>query len=85
MKRGRGNPPSRSRRRDQPPVERLEVGQKIRDSRNRQEGVVLDVACQYAHPKADPVHSYLVRWEDGQVNAISEAALSGDYGYEIVD
>jgi len=38
--------------------------------------VVLEHACQYSHPKADPVYSYLIRWEDGQVSAISEGALS---------
>jgi len=47
--------------------------------------VVLDFACQYAHPKAEPVYSYLIRWDDGQVNALSEAALGGGQGYELID
>ena len=50
--------------------ERLEAGQKIRDVQTNNVGVVLDFACQYAHPKADPVYSYLVRWGDGQVQAL---------------
>jgi hypothetical protein len=73
---------NRSRSRE---LDRLEVGQRIRDTRWRQEGTVLDVACQYAHPKADPVFSYLVRWEDGQVHAISEGAFWGDHGFELLD
>jgi len=75
---------SRSRKRGQP-IEALEVGQRVRDARNRQEGVVLESACQYAHPKADPVHSYLIRWEDGQINAVSEAAFEGSQGIELID
>ena len=65
--------------------EKLEAGQKIRDVQTSNVGVILDHACQYAHPKADPVYSYLVRWEDGQVNALSESALDGSHGYEIID
>jgi hypothetical protein len=71
--------------RRRPGVPRLEVGQRIRDVRSHLEGVVLDFACQYAHPKADPVHSYMVRWDDGQVTAISEAAIGSDFGVELVD
>lgn len=57
----------------------------MRNIRTDQEGVVLDFACQYAHPKADPVYSYLVRLDDGQVVAISQAALSREGGYEVID
>ncbi len=57
---------------------RLEAGQKVCDVQSRSVGVVLDYACQYAHPKAQPVYSYLIRWQDGQVNAVSEAAFHGD-------
>lgn len=63
----------------------LEVGVRLLDLQGDVEGVIVDHACQYAHPKAPPVFSYLVRWEDGQVNAMSEAALSGDHGVEIVE
>ena len=66
-------------------MEPLQAGQKVLDLRNRQEGVILDFACQYAHPKADPVYSYLIRWEDGQVQALSEAALAGGFGFEVID
>jgi len=65
--------------------DKLEAGQKVRDVRSNSVGVVLDHACQYAHPKADPVYSYLIRWEDGQVQALSESAFDGDNGYEILD
>jgi hypothetical protein len=60
------------------PVERLDVGRKIHDTRENRIGVVLDTARQYSHPKAQPVYNYLVRWEDGQVQAISEHALRDD-------
>jgi len=65
--------------------DRLETGQKIRDVQTDNVGVIVDFACQYAHPKADPVYSYLVRWEDGQVNALTESAFRGSHGYEIID
>jgi hypothetical protein len=45
----------------------------------------LDYACQYAHPKADPVYSYLIKWDDGQVQALSEAAVGGPFGIEPLD
>jgi len=84
LRRFRGGPPSRSSRGSRT-LEPLEAGQRIRDVRNDLEGVVLEYACQYAHPKADPVYSYLIRWDDGQILAVSEGALEGDYGYEAID
>jgi len=66
-------------------MRRLETGQKVRDVQEDSVGVVLEFACQYAHPKAQPVHSYLIRWEDGQVSAVSEAAFFGGAGLELVD
>ena len=66
-------------------IKKLETGQKVRDVNDNNVGVVLDYACQYAHPKAQPVYSYLIRWQDGQVQALSELAFSGSYGYELVD
>ena len=67
------------------PAEKLEIGQKIHDTLGNQDGVVLDIARQYAHPKAPPIYSYLVKWEDGQVLAIAEAAFSTQRRYEILD
>ena len=67
------------------PGEPLETGQKVREVQTNTVGVIVDHACQYAHPKADPVYSYLVRWEDGQVYALTETAFSGSHGYEIID
>jgi len=64
---------------------KLEAGQRVRDMHDRSTGVVLDYACQYAHPKAPPVYSYLIRWQDGQVQAVSEAAFYRDGGLELVD
>ena len=63
----------------------LEPGQKVRDVNDRSEGVVLEFACQYAHPKARPVYNYLIRWHDGQVCAVTEAAFGGDRGLEPID
>lgn len=63
---------------------KLENGQKVRDTRDDTTGVVLDYACQYAYPKAQPVYSYLIRWQDGQVQAVTEAAFSGA-DLELVD
>lgn len=83
MKRTKRSPGYRPRRR--PPIETLDVGQKIRDPRAKRTGVVLDLARQYSHPKAHPVHNYLVRWEDGQVEAISESALGPSPGIEPID
>jgi hypothetical protein len=65
-------------------MQRLEAGQKVRDVVENCVGVVLEYACQYAHPKAQPVHSYLIRWEDGQVSAVSETAFGGS-GLELID
>jgi hypothetical protein len=66
-------------------MKRLEAGQKVRDVQDNSVGVVLEFACQYAHPKAQPVHSYLIRWEDGQVSAVSESAFFTSAGLELVD
>lgn len=66
-------------------MDQLEAGARVRDVRQNLVGVVLDSACQYSHPKADPVYSYLVRWEDGQVQAISEGAFVSSGGFEVLD
>lgn len=83
MKRWRNDPADASHKPMR--LEPLESGRVIRDLRHGLTGVVVDHACQYAHPTADPVYSYLVRWEDGQVRALSEAALASGQGYEVVD
>jgi hypothetical protein len=77
--------PSRGARRPGPAHEPLEPGQRVRNYRTDQEGIIVDFACQYAHPKADPVYSYMVRLEDGQVLAITQAAMGRDGGYEAID
>lgn len=66
-------------------LEPLADGQKFVDPSDRRTGVVMQHACQYSHPKADPVYSYLVRWEDGQVSAVSEAAFTEHHGLQLVD
>lgn len=53
----------------------LEEGTTVRDRRDGRAGTILDSACQYSHPKAAPVYNYLVRWDDGQVQAFNEHAL----------
>jgi hypothetical protein len=63
----------------------LPTGQKVKDAKDAKVGVVLDFACQYAHPKAQPVYSYLIRWQDGQVQAVTEAAFRGENGLKLVD
>ncbi len=63
----------------------LKIGQEIRDLRDDRVGIITDCACQYAHPKAQPVYNYLIRWQDGQIQAITETALEGDYGLILVE
>jgi len=65
--------------------EPLEIGQEIIDVRENKSGVITESACQYAHPKAQPVYNYLIRWQDGQIQAITETALQGDFGLKIAD
>jgi hypothetical protein len=57
----------------------------VRDNRANRTGTILDFACQYAHPKAAPAYNYLVRWDDGQIQAFSATALEGGYGLELID
>ena len=84
LKRGKGNGASGSRgggNSNGP----LQVGRKVRDNSTNRTGTILDFACQYAHPKADPAYNYLIRWEDGQIQAFSAQALEGRYGLELLD
>ena len=57
----------------------------MRDTSTNRTGTILDFACHYAHPKADPSYNYLIRWEDGQVEAFLSIALEGRYGLELLD
>ena len=65
--------------------EPLEIGQEVIDVRDNRSGVITDFACQYAHPKAQPVYNYLIRWQDGQVQAVTESAFKGEHGLQLVD
>ncbi len=65
--------------------EPLAPGRRILDVRFDLEGEIVDHARQYAHPNADPVFVYLVRWDDGQVRSITEHALEGRHDYELLD
>lgn len=65
--------------------EPLKIGQRVRDEHFHRQGAVIDIARQYAHPKAEPVYHYLLRWDDGQVQAVGEAAFDGDHGLDPVD
>ena len=84
MKRSRGGSDKHGARRHAP-VEVFDAGQRVREGRDRRSGVVLDCARQYSHPKAQPVHSYLIRWDDGQVEAITEAAFGSPHGIQPID
>ena len=53
----------------------LPEGQEVWDSTTSMEGVVIDHAKQYSHPQAAPVYIYMIRWKDGQVGSVSEAAF----------
>ena len=63
----------------------LSVGQRVLDRQHEREGAIVDVACQYAHPKADPVYNYLIRWDDGQVQAFGASAFEAGHGLEPID
>jgi hypothetical protein len=80
QKRPRGGSRPRSEPRNSNP---LEIGQEVRDVREKKVGVIVEFACQYAHPKAQPVYNYLIRWQDGQVQAVAESALTKEYGLEL--
>ncbi|HXV76258.1 MAG TPA: hypothetical protein VD788_08060 [Candidatus Polarisedimenticolaceae bacterium] len=57
----------------------------MRDRRTDRTGTIVEIARQYSHPKADPVFNYLIRWEDGQIQAVSEQAFSRGYDLEPAD
>lgn len=73
----------RSRGDDQGGGEPLVVGQQLRHRDSGRAGEILDVASQFTHPKAQPVYSYLVKWDDGHVEAISEGAIHATREVEV--
>ena len=81
MNRQRPKGPKRSRKRAPMPV--YEPGIQVVDLDGDRSGTIVDVARQYSHPHADPVHNYLVRWEDGIVEALNERALASNWGIEV--
>ena len=83
MNKGRGSSTLRGQRNAD--SEPLDVGHRLRDAFAHKTGVILECACQYSHPKAAPVYNYLVRWDDGQVQAITEAAIRAEHGVTSVD
>lgn len=85
LKGKRGDFRSRSGRGGEDQDDPFEVGQRVRDRQIHREGTIVDVACQYAHPKAAPVYNYLVRWEDGQVQAFGQAAFDDGFGIDPID
>jgi len=66
-----------------PAIPVCDPGQKVHDLDGERGGEIVDVARQYSHPNADPVHNYLVRWDDGHVEAFNERALTSNWGLEI--
>lgn len=85
LKKKGGRPPSAHPGGSPPRHEPLSVGQRVRDRQLEREGTIVDIACQYAHPKADPVYNYLVRWDDGQVQAFGASAFEFGHGLEVMD
>jgi len=65
------------------PAAILEPGQKIHDVQGERDGEIVDIARQYSHPNADPVHNYLVRWDDGIIEALNERAFTTSWGLEV--
>jgi hypothetical protein len=53
----------------------LADGQEVWDRRTSMEGVIIDQASQFTHPQAAPIFIYMIRWQDGQVASVSEAAF----------
>jgi hypothetical protein len=61
----------------------LPNGTVIQDKQNSTHGEVIDHSSQFTHPQAAPIFMYLVRWQDGQVSALSEAALKPMHGLTV--
>ena len=85
LKKKGGRPSSAHPSGSAPRHEPLSVGQRVRDRQLQREGAIVDIACQYAHPKADPVYNYLIRWDDGQVQAFGASAFEYGHGLDPID
>jgi hypothetical protein len=53
----------------------LAEGMEVWDRNSSMDGVIIDHASQFTHPQAAPIFVYMIRWEDGQVSSVSEAAF----------
>ena len=83
MRRDRSNGPRHPR--NGAPIPVFDAGQAVHDVDGHRAGQIVDVARQYSHPNADPVHNYLVRWDDGMIEAFSERAMAPGSGLEVED
>ena len=61
----------------------FEPGQRVHDLHGERDGEIVDIARQYSHPNAEPAHNYLVRWDDGLVEALNERAFTANWGVEV--
>jgi hypothetical protein len=83
MSRHRSDESTSTHKRPEIPV--FDAGQQINDSQGERSGEIVDVARQYSHPNAAPVHNYLVRWDDGHIEALNERAFTANWGLEVED
>ena len=82
MKRTRVNSSDRTCRDSGEPIPN---GTVIQDKLNSTHGEIIDNASQFTHPQAAPIFMYLVRWQDGQISSLSEAALKPAHGLTVGD
>ena len=57
-------------------------GDWVWDRAGQVKGMVQDSACEYAFPGATQKFAYLIRWEDGRVEALSKTAFHHGQRYE---
>ena len=72
MRRDSSKRPGKPRGRSPMPV--FDTGQTVHDLDADRGGRIVDVAQQFSHPNADPVHNYLVRWDDGHESTFRPTA-----------
>ena len=77
-----GSPKYRKAAKVSPRGRTLGRGDWVWDGVGNVKGTVLDSACEYAFPGATPKFAYLIRWEDGRVEALSETAFHRGQRYE---